>query len=259
MLNNKSTHYDEIFYAGQASASFISAQIYAHHLHKLLKPRTIVDFGCGRGSWLRAFSAMGVNRLVGYDGPWNSQDKMEDQAIFFISADLNRPIECKEYFDLAISLEVAEHLLPENADTFIQSLTKASDLVLFGAAPPGQGGTDHINEQPPSYWAKKFLAHGYHPFDIFRPSLWGNRDVCFWYRQNTFLYARGNSTAFSILQSHHLAPVISLDFMDCIHPELYELTTRRGRTGHKIRNIVRPLFPKSLLDVIARWRHSHHA
>jgi len=51
------------------------------------------------------------------------------------------------------SLEVAEHLEPSSAGTIVQSLVSLSDVFLFSAAFPGQGRTNHINEQPHSYWA----------------------------------------------------------------------------------------------------------
>ena len=184
---------------------------------------------------------------------------MADRAIRLIRTDLNKPIECDERFDLAISLEVAEHLRQETADIFVRSLTDASDLVLFGAAVPGQGGTDHINEQLPSYWATKFISLGYQPFDIFRLAFWKNSSVKFWYRQNTFLYARTTSSIFTeFLQGGYMA-LPNIAFMDCIHPELHELTILRGRTGHKIRNIVRPFCPTAMLKAIARWREKKHS
>lgn len=253
-MHQISPPYDEAFYQQQAQASFRSAQIYAQHLHQFVKPSSVVDFGCGRGTWLRAFSALGATRLVGYDGPWNSQNTMGDHAISFIPADLNKSISCDHRFDLAISVEVAEHLLPESAANFIRSLTEASDLVLFGAAYPGQGGTNHFNEQPPSYWAEKFRSLDYQPFDVFRPSLWSNSEVNFWYRQNTFIYAKNGTTTFNYLVKNHLLPVESTGFMDCVHPELLELAVKRGKTGYKIRNIIRSLVPKPLIAATARWR-----
>jgi hypothetical protein len=45
-----------------------------------------------------------------------------------------------------------------------------------------QGGINHINEQPHTYWAQLFAEHGFVPFDLFRPVFWGNENVCFWYR-----------------------------------------------------------------------------
>lgn len=48
-----------------------------------------------------------------------------------------------------------------------------SDVIMFSAAYTKQGGNNHINEQPHTYWAKKFISHDFVPYDIFRPVFWG--------------------------------------------------------------------------------------
>lgn len=249
-----STHYDDQFYSGQAPASYRSAAIYARHLWRYVQPRSVVDVGCGRGSWLKAFKELGSTQLTGVDGAWNSRDKMIDGAIEFIPSDLNAGIEIGRTFDLAVSLEVAEHLAPEVASSFVHTLTDLSEIVLFGAACPGQGGVAHINEQFPSWWAKKFAEKGYMAFDLFRPAFWGNGEVQFWYRQNTFLYVRSTSTTFSQMRAHGLSPMQDTAFMDCVHPELHARTIIRGQLGHRLRNVVRPFVPKSVLLAIGRLR-----
>lgn len=215
--------YGDDFYRGQMNASYESAKVYAGHLSGIFLPRSVVDVGCGRGAWLKAFKELGVQKLSGFDGNWNSQEKIVDDAIAFTAFDLNQPIRSVDAarFDLAMSLEVAEHLEPASAATFVESLTGLSDLVMFGAAFTGQGGKNHINEQMPSYWARLFLARRYVPFDVFRPALWGDERVRFWYRQNTFLYAKDGSGAYEAIRAKGYHPVADIAFMDCVHPELY--------------------------------------
>jgi hypothetical protein len=60
--------------------------------------------------------------------------------------------------------------------------------VLFSAAIPGQGGTDHINEQWQDYWRDLFLSENFHPVNIIRPAVWGLPEVDLWYQQNSILY-----------------------------------------------------------------------
>jgi len=120
-----------------------------------------------------------------------------------------------------MTLEVAEHLEPQSAETFVKSLTGAADLILFGAAYPHQGGPKHVNEKPHTYWAGLFAQHEYRPFDILRPTFWGDDTIPFWYRQNTFLYARQGSSAYDNLVSQSLQPMQNVWFMDCVHPQLY--------------------------------------
>ena len=58
-------------------------------------------------------------------------------------------------------MEVAEHLPAMVADRYVDLLTHLSQVIVFTAAPPGQGGDDHVNEQPPSYWISKFQQRGF--------------------------------------------------------------------------------------------------
>ena len=234
--------YGDDFYEDQMKASYESAKIYAGLLFGMISPESVVDVGCGRGTWLKAFREAGAKRLVGLDGNWNSQDNIVDDAVSFTAVDLNRPLPAPAggRFDLAMSLEVAEHLEPGNAAGFVESLTGLSDTVMFGAAFPGQGGTNHINERVPSYWAGLFLARGYVPFDAFRPLVWGDPRVCFWYRQNTFLYVREGSEAIGAVRAGGLSPMPDVSFMDCPHPELYFRHARQsfGRGFKMIRSSI---------------------
>jgi len=112
-----------------------------------------------------------------------------------------------ERFDLALSLEVAEHLNPKRADSFVADLCKASDLVLFSAALPAQDGDEHQNCQWTSYWAQLFVRQGYFPFDVVRPLIRSNRAVEWWYRTNVVLYVKATEAEriMANLQTKHLA------------------------------------------------------
>jgi hypothetical protein len=105
---------------------------------------------------------------------------------------------------------VAEHLDEARADTFVQSLARHGDTIMFSAAIPGQGGTHHVNEQWPSYWAEKFAKAGYTAYDVIRPRIWTDPRVMVWYKQNILLFSRGR--AFE-------APASRLDL---VHPDTYQ-------------------------------------
>lgn len=218
----QSEPYDDAFYAAQMDGSYESARLYVRHLAQWFSPRSVADVGCGRGTWLKAFKENGAHRLVGFDGPWNRQDNMADAAIAFQGVDLNLPLPGQDgLFDLAMSLEVAEHLEPASAMTFVENLTRLSDVVMFGAAFSGQGGIQHLNEQAHTYWARMFLALGFTPYDLFRPSFWGHPGVKFWYQQNTFLYVRQGAALNQTLIDAGHRPIGNIAFMDCVHPDLY--------------------------------------
>jgi hypothetical protein len=62
-------------------------------------------------------------------------------------------------YDVAVCLEVAEHL-PAALGALLVRFLSGFRTVVLTAAPPGQGGTGHLNEQPKSYWESLFAAHG---------------------------------------------------------------------------------------------------
>jgi hypothetical protein len=221
--------YNDRFYQGQMAESYNSAKIYASYLSNFLVPKTVVDVGCGRGTWLKAFHEIGAKKLVGFDGAWNTQSAMVEKSISFNACDLNKPISVNnsERFDLAISLEVAEHIEPSSALTFVTSLTNLSDIVLFSAAFTGQGGKSHINERKHTDWANQFISLNYEPFDIFRQVFWADDRIPFWYRQNVFLYVHKDSDAYDTIKSKNIASLSNIAFMDCIHPELYLVLLQR--------------------------------
>jgi hypothetical protein len=143
---------------------------------------------------------------------------MVDEAIEFRSIDLDKPFSAAEKVDLTICLEVAEHLDPKIAPQLINALTASSDVVLFSAAYLDQGGTNHINEQPHTYWGNLFAEFSFCPFDLFRPVFWGDEEVDFWYRQNVFLYVRKESAEWHLMVRTGQMPMANLEFMNCIHP-----------------------------------------
>jgi SAM-dependent methyltransferase len=210
------------------------------HLFRLFQPKSVLDIGCGRGTWLKACGELGVKTLVGLDGPWNKTEQMVDPKISFKAVDFDTPFLPNGRFDLAMSLEVAEHLKPESASIIINALTQTSDVILFGAAVKGQGGTGHINEQSQSYWGNLFLERNYAVIDILRPTLWNNSHIEFHYRQNAFLYVKRGHSLLDLLRSQGILEMRDLGFMDCLHPELYN----RYRSGERAFANHAPIFMK---------------
>ena len=243
--------YSDSWYGQQFNEVLASAHSFTSYLWQHIQPSAVLDVGCGRGAWLKKWQDCGSKRLVGLDGEWNDQ-KMIDPSIEFISADLNSPFYVGR-FDLAMSLEVAEHLRPEAARDFVDSLTRAADLVLFGAAYSHQGGLNHFNEQPHSYWGKLFAEARFRPFDILRPKFWRDEAICFWYRQNSFLYAKQDSPLYSHLISRGFTPMDEIGFMDCIHPALYEMKVKAITPPAGFKDHLRDLLPSFLRGVEARW------
>jgi SAM-dependent methyltransferase len=185
-----SAHYDPDFYGSQCAGSLRSARQIVPYLINLIRPRSVVDVGCGVGTWLRAFAECGIKDYLGLDGPHVTADMLVIAPDRFMPVDLTEPTTLARTFDLAMCLEVAEHLPEERSQTLVASLSRLSDFVVFGAAIPGQGGRSHLNEQWPQYWADMFTKYKYVAVDCIRPRFWTNPDVDYWYAQNTFCYVR---------------------------------------------------------------------
>lgn len=180
--------YGGAFFDSQRDTSLTSASIVIPHVLSLCNPKSVADFGCGVSPWVRALLDMGINDVMGIDGNYVRDESLLIPGDHFVRADIGQPIDLKRRFDLAISMEVAEHLPPEKAATFIATLTSHSGIVLFSAAVPRQGGTYHVNEQWPQYWTSLFSSHGYRCVDCIRDVFWEDDRIAWWYRQNMFLF-----------------------------------------------------------------------
>ena len=76
---------------------------------KYLNPTSVVDVGCGTGVFLEEFKKRGADTILGLDGPATRAVYIPDESNF-VAVDLTRPVELNQRFDLALCLEVAEHL-----------------------------------------------------------------------------------------------------------------------------------------------------
>ncbi len=178
----------------------------------IFSPKSVIDIGCGLGSWLKVFKELGVNDILGVDGEYVKRNLLNIKKNEFISADLSKKFNIKKKYDLVLSLEVAEHIPEKNSDTFIENLVNHGNLILFSAAIPFQCGQNHLNEQWPEYWDTKFKKFGYSVYDIIRPKIWDNEKIEYYYRQNMFVYAKKN---FLKLKEDTLA-------ISYVHPYLWE-------------------------------------
>ena len=157
---------------------------FVFNLHKI---ESVIDIGCGMGTWLSVAKKLG-KKIQGVDGIEIDKNLLYIDEKEIIIQDLREKLALNKKFDLAICLEVAEHLPMQAADIIIETITEHSDFVLFSAAIPHQTGDHHINEQWPVYWQKLFERKGFYPFDILRPHFWNNVNIDWWYRQNMLIY-----------------------------------------------------------------------
>ena len=145
-------------------------------------PTTVIDVGCGEGWFVKAFENGDV-QATGVDGSWVDGAGHVDLT--------KPPYPDLGPYDLALCLEVAEHVHKAHAAALVEWLTRSAPLVVFSAAIPGQGGTGHVNEQWPAFWSDLFALNGYGCDDRLRWQVWDDDRICPWYRQNLFTARAG--------------------------------------------------------------------
>jgi cyclopropane fatty-acyl-phospholipid synthase-like methyltransferase len=180
--------YSYKFYREQSTGSLKSARQIVPLILELVQLASVIDIGCGIGTWLSAFKEHGISDIIGVDGHYIERNMLLIPEERFIPFDLTNSIRMERSFDLVMSLEVAEHLPKEFADAFVESLTGLGSLVLFSAAIPFQRGTNHVNEQWPDYWTEKFEKRGYVVVDCLRRKIWQNQKVEAFYAQNLLMF-----------------------------------------------------------------------
>jgi SAM-dependent methyltransferase len=196
----------------------------------LVHPRSVVDVGCGTGIWLKTFQRHGVQDILGIDGDWVPLSRLEIPRDAFCAHDLARPLRLGRAFDLAVCLEVAEHLPASAADGLVATLTGLAPVVLFSAAIPGQGGTCHVNEQWPSYWIDRFAERNYLLVDCLRPRFWDDERVEGFYAQNIRLLVRADVLMANdrLIRERQLGEGFPLA---AVHPSIYDAAARSRNVG----------------------------
>lgn len=157
-------------------------------------PRSVVDVGCGTGALLETLRARGCETF-GLEYATAGLEYCRRRGLDVARFDLEsrRGLHLERTFDVAISMEVAEHLPANAADRFVSLLTQLGRrAIVFTAATPGQGGIDHVNEQPHAYWIAKFLARGFE-IDTARSDRWrrawmASPHVADWYAANLMIF-----------------------------------------------------------------------
>jgi hypothetical protein len=157
---------------------------------KQMDADSLLDVGCGIGVWVKAALDLGLQDVQGIDGvPIDPANLVIPESHFQVR-DFTSPLSLGRQFDVALCLEVAEHIPEEHTKTLIGSLTAHSNIIVFSAACPGQEGQNHVNCQWPSYWQKIFNQFDYVCADELRESIWNDERIEPWYRQNIFIARR---------------------------------------------------------------------
>lgn len=222
--------------------SLSSAEIIVPIVLKLLNSKSVVDIGCGTGEFLKVFKNNGINDILGIDGSWIKKERLKIPEDNFISKDLTKKVKINKKFDLAVTLEVGEHLPKDSVNNFIETLTNLSDVILFSSAIPLQGGDKHINEQWIDYWKPLFNNKGYVLIDCIRKRIWNNESVNAWYCQNTFIFAKENTIRNNIKLMKEFKET-NQEMLSLVHPRVY---LPKARIYEKLQQII----PKPIKRII---------
>lgn len=201
------TDYDSMFTAHvqQADRRQANADQMADILWRYHQPTSVIDLGCGLGFFLKACKARGAT-IQGVDGDWVDPEDSVIPKAARRTADLNEPYRDSRRYDLAATIEVAEHLVPERSESLVEDLCALSDVVLFSAGIPDQPGVGHVNLKFQGEWAEIFAAQGYGCYDPIRRRMAAFDGALPWLTQNVLLYIREGLEISPALAEHRIVP-----------------------------------------------------
>ncbi len=234
--------YDDMFagHVEQADKRQANADYMADILWKYVQPKSVIDVGCGMGFFLKSCADRDAT-IKGVDGEWMKDKETVIPKKTYRYADLNDPLKSTKRYDMAVSIEVGEHLRPRRSPTFVEDLCKLSDIVLFSAGVPGQGGAGHINLRYQSDWAKKFANQGYACYDPIRRRMAEWQRAFPWLMQNVLLYIKDGTPIDPLLDEHRISPRAS-SYLIAMHYQ-----TRMTRMQRKVDALKAELAEKTAL------------
>ena len=231
--------YNEKYHIGRNDMTRYAAQVVIGELIKIMDIKTAIDLGGAIGVWIDELKKqLGEKFISGYvvDGDY-IKDEIKLVKDNYITHDLEERFSIDKKFDIAISLETAEHLTPERGESFVEDLTKLSDVILFSACIPVGESIDHLNEREVSYWAKLFDMNGYRAFDIIRPNIQHKKNIPWWYRNNIILYCKKDS----VLVEHFEKIKLEQPVYDGIIWDEYETRLKVSHEFNKVSRLYRML------------------
>jgi SAM-dependent methyltransferase len=244
MTSSQTAHqYDTLFYQYQREGSLRSARVVLPLIVPKCSVKSMLDVGCGAGAWLSVAKSMGLEHVAGVDGDYVDRSMLLIDASHFSPRDISKPFDTGRTYDLVQCLEVAEHVPTAASATLVANIVRHGPLVLFSAAVPGQGGEDHINEQPYGYWRDLFAAHGYRLFDCVRSHVAGKLEVEPWYRYNLMVFAHDSIIA-SLPADIKKTRIADGAAIPDVSPAMYRL-----------RKAVLASLPGALVSKLAVWKH----
>jgi SAM-dependent methyltransferase len=166
--------------------------VMAATIRRLFEPKSVIDVGCGAGNLLAQLKQDGLE-VRGLEYSDTNIARCREKSVPVDKLDLETGGTVNGTSDITISFEVAEHLPEPAADNYVRIITQFSPIVVMSAATVGQGGLDHVNEQPHEYWIEKMNVSGFdYDKEISQQvrSEWKQKGVAYWYTNNIMIFRK---------------------------------------------------------------------
>jgi SAM-dependent methyltransferase len=236
----------QVIFEGLDDTSCTSAKVIIPLILELLQPQSMIDIGCGVGSWLAVFKEFGIQDVLGVDVEFLDSSLLQIPKEKYLPFDLKKPLKLDRQFDLVLCLEVAGYIPHESAAIFVNSLTRLGSTVLFSAQIPFQDEqTIQVNRQWPDYWANFFKQQGYVAIDCFRKKIWNNFHVAWWFAQNLLLFVKQDNLESNKLLKRKFENTYTSQ-LALVQPQVYLNQTTLG-----LKNILSAL-PSTAITAVRR-------
>lgn len=162
--------YSDAYYLRHFSQYRMWENLIGEHIVQTINPTSILDLGCGVGSYLEGALRAGCKNILGIEIAFDTARKYftEDINPHIRKGDITTNLNLNRSFDCVMSFEVGEHIDPEDTVGFLDNLTRlSSNYIILTAAPPGQRGTGHINLRERQVWINDIVSRGF----SYRPEL----------------------------------------------------------------------------------------
>ena len=155
---------------------------YIYHLVLMNKYKSVLDIGCGDGSYVKHLYDLGIE-CSGYDG---NPDTSELSGGLCGVIDFSKPVNISPA-DLVICLEVGEHVPKEYQEVLLDNISNhANRAIVLSWAIPDQGGFGHVNCRDNKYIIDKMKKRGFTIHDEYTRILRENSTKT-WFKQTLMI------------------------------------------------------------------------
>ena len=158
--------YDEYYYAHGCGLPYGRTEHYlnffnrvAEHIRTEIQPTTALDAGCAMGMLVECLRNRNIQAWGVDFSEYAIQNAHPEVKPYLWIGSICDPFPQK--YDLIVSIEVFEHLLPDQAERAAAVLCQHTQDILFSSTPYDYVEATHVNVQPPEYWADLFARHGF--------------------------------------------------------------------------------------------------